>query len=209
MKRSPAAALWLSLLPGAGHVYIGQASKGFVLIVLVACAIQIVDHGADSFGVMIAFLWLYAMIDAYRSAQEHNLLVETGRPLPKPAAFAFTRWWGWALVGVGTVFLVDNFELLDIEWLWNFWPLGLVGLGVFILKQPAVPESGITSEAPPPIPATSDPATSDPETSDEVASEWDADASDMPTERAEPPAEPPEPGENAESSDTESEPERD
>ena len=64
MKRSPAAALWLSLLPGAGHVYLGQASKGFLLIILVACAIQIVDRGADSFGIMIAFLWLYGMIDA-------------------------------------------------------------------------------------------------------------------------------------------------
>ncbi len=130
------------------------------------------------------------MIDAYRSAQEHNLLVETGRSLPKPAAFAFTRWWGWALIGLGTVFFVDNFGWLEIEWLWNFWPLGLIGLGVFILTRPAVPESDITSEAPPHIPAGA----------------WDA--ADTPTERAEP-AEPSEPDENAESADTESEAERD
>ena len=180
MKRSPAAALWLSLLPGVGHVYIGQASKGFLLILLVACAIQLVDRGADSFGIIVAFLWLYAMIDAYRSAYEHNLLVETGRSLPKPAAFSFTRWWGWALIGLGAVFFVDNFGWLEIDWLWNFWPLVLIGLGVYILKQPAVSQSDITSEAPPPIP----------ETPDDEVKEWD-----KPTERAEPA----EPGENAES----------
>ncbi len=55
MKRSPAAALWLSLLPGAGHVYLGQASKGVLLFVLFACAIQLADHAAF-FGVMIAFI---------------------------------------------------------------------------------------------------------------------------------------------------------
>ena len=205
MKRSPATALWLSMLPGAGHVYLGQASKGLMLIVLFACAIQLADEAAF-FGVMIAFVWLYGVIDAYRSAQEHNLLVETGRSLPKPATFAFTRWWGWVLIGLGTIFFVDNFGWLDIEWIWNLWPLGLIGLGVFILRQPTVPESDITTEAPPPVPSAPDP-----ETSDELASGWDTseesdrDASDMPTELAEPT----EPHADAESSESESEPDRD
>ncbi|TDI48358.1 MAG: hypothetical protein E2P02_01135 [Acidobacteria bacterium] len=198
MKRSPATALWLSMLPGAGHVYVGQASKGFLLIVLFACAIQLADHAAF-FGVMIPFIWLFGLIDAYRSAQEHNLLVETGRPLPKPAAFAFTRWWGWGLIGLGTVFFVDNFGWLDIEWIWRIWPLGLIGLGVYILKQPNVPQSDITAESPPPIPATPDPETSDER---EDASEESGQAEDMPTERAEPT----EPDADAESSESQSEP---
>lgn len=197
MKRSPATALWLSMLPGAGHVYLGQASKGFMLIVLFACAIQLAGEAAF-FGVMIAFIWLYGVIDAYRSAQEHNLLVETGRSPPKPAAFAFTRWWGFVLIGLGTVFFVDNFGWLDIEWIWNFWPLGLIGLGVFILRQPALPQGDITTDAPP------IPATPNPETSDELE-ENDRDASDMPTDLAEPT----EPNTDAESSESPSEPERD
>jgi len=186
------------MLPGAGHVYVGQASKGFLLIVLFACAIQLADHAAF-FGVMIPFIWLFGLIDAYRSAQEHNLLVETGRPLPKPAAFAFTRWWGWGLIGLGTVFFVDNFGWLDIEWIWRIWPLGLIGLGVYILKQPNVPQSDITAESPPPIPATPDPETSDER---EDASEESGQAEDMPTERAEPT----EPDADAESSESQSEP---
>ena len=204
MKRSPATALWLSMLPGAGHIYVGQARKGILLIILFACAIQLADHTAF-FGVMIPFIWLFGVIDAYRSAQEHNLLVETGRSLPKPAAFAFTRWWGWGLIGLGVVFFVDNFGWLNIEWIWNFWPLGLIGFGVYILRQPDVPQSDITAESPPPIPATPEPETSDKPESGGDTSEESGQAPDMPTESAVST----EPSGNADLSESESEPERD
>ena len=79
MKRSPAAAFWLSLLPGVGHVYVGQPTKGLVLIVSVASAIYLATEGAGAFiGIIIPFLWIFSMIDAHRSAVELNHLVDTG-----------------------------------------------------------------------------------------------------------------------------------
>ena len=61
MKRSPAAAMWLSLLPGAGHVYIGQASKGLVLVVLAGLAIHLADRGPDGSQLLIPFIWLFSI----------------------------------------------------------------------------------------------------------------------------------------------------
>jgi len=140
MKRSPATACCLSLLPGAGHVYIGQPTKGLVLIVSVASAIYLASEGAGAFvGIIIPFLWIFAMIDAHRSAVELNHLIDTGQPIPLGGdqSFAISRWWGWVLIVLGVVFTVDNYGWLDIDWIFNLWPVVLIALGVYLLKKPA------------------------------------------------------------------------
>lgn len=150
MKRSPAAALWLSVIPGAGHVYVGQLSKGLMLILLVISTIQLVSSGAGAFGIFIPFLWLYGMLDAYQGAIAYNRIVESGGQPPRNTSFAFSKWWGFLLIGLGAVFTLDNLDILDLEDLTRFWPLGLVALGVFILKrQPASAGPEPPSPSPP------------------------------------------------------------
>ena len=139
MKRSPAAAFWLSLIPGMGHVYVGQPTKGLVLIVSVASAIYLASEGAGAFMAMIIpFLWVFSMIDAHRSAIELNLRLESGQRPPDPSeGFAFGPWWGWALIVVGVVLTIDNYGWLDIDWIQDLWPVAIIALGVYILKKPA------------------------------------------------------------------------
>ncbi len=140
MKRSPAAAFWLSLLPGAGHVYIGQPTKGLVLIVSVASAIYLASEGAGAFvGIIIPFLWIFSMIDAHRSAVELNHLIDTGQPPPlgRDQGFALSSWWGWVLIVIGVIFTIDNYGWFDIDWIFNLWPVVLIALGVYLLKKPA------------------------------------------------------------------------
>jgi len=150
MKRSPAAAFWLSLLPGAGHVYVGQPTKGLVLIVSVASAIYLASEGAGAFvGIIIPFLWVFSMIDAHRSAVELNHLIDTGQPLPlgRDQGLALSAWWGWVLIVLGVVFTIDNYGWFDLDWFFNLWPVALIALGVYLLKKPApTPPS---SERPP------------------------------------------------------------
>jgi len=139
MKRSPAAAFWLSMLPGAGHVYIGQPTRGLVLIVSVASAIYLASEGAGAFvGIIIPFLWIFSMIDAHRGAVELNHLIDTGQPLPlgRDQGLALSTWWGWALIVLGVVFTIDNYGWLDIDWIFNLWPVVLIALGVYLLKKP-------------------------------------------------------------------------
>jgi hypothetical protein len=50
--------------------------------------------------------------------------------------------WGMALIGVGTLFLLERLGLLELELdrLWHYWPLILVALGVDKLLPPTSPK---------------------------------------------------------------------
>lgn len=147
MKRSPAAAFWLSLLPGLGHLYLGLMAKGFVFALLAVGLIDVVDRGADAFGIMVPIFWLFVMLDAHRSAQAINRGDETGEALLKTGS----KWWGGTLIALGVLFLLYNFDLFDFDWLWQFWPVALIVVGVRLLKPSLFGlESDSVPAAPPP-----------------------------------------------------------
>lgn len=139
MKRSPAAAFWLSLVPGIGHVYLGQTSRGLLFILVTGSMIQIVSRGGEGFGILIPFLWLFAMLDAHRAAQEINRAVDMGLEPPKSDSLPVSSWWGFVLIALGVLFTLDNFDFFRFEWIWDFWPLLLVALGVYVLKRKPLP----------------------------------------------------------------------
>jgi len=158
MKRSPSAAVFLSLLPGLGHIYVGQVAKGFLLGLSFVLAIRMVDEVSGPFGILIPFLLLYAMVDAHRAAVEVNRILASGGTPPKGPDFGLTKWWGYILIGLGVLFTLDNFDLFDFDWIWRLWPLALIGLGIFILRRrpeaaaPVVPYSEPVGPIAPPAP---------------------------------------------------------
>ncbi len=158
MKRSPTAALWLSLCPGIGHVYLGQPRKGLVLMVAVVSTFAFADRVADGFIPVALFFWIAGAIDAYRSAQETNQLIDTGRHLPRSTTeIAVAKWWGWALITIGVLFFLENLGLFDADWFFELWPLALIGLGVYVLRRPAEPTRPASDDLPPPpVPASPD-----------------------------------------------------
>ncbi len=137
MKRSPSAAVFLSLLPGLGHIYVGQVAKGFLIGLTFALTIHMVDEVAGPLGILIPFILLYAMVDAHRSAVDVNRIVAAGGIPPKAPDFGLTKWWGYILIGLGVLFTLDNFDLIEFDWILRLWPLGLIALGVLILRRPA------------------------------------------------------------------------
>ncbi len=148
MKRSPSAAVFLSLLPGLGHIYVGQVAKGFLLGVSFVLAIQMTGSSGGPFGILIPFILLYAMVDAHRAAVEVNRIVASGGTLPKGPDFGLTKWWGYILIGLGLLFTLDNFDLIDFEWMARLWPVALIAIGIYILRRPPAPET----PAAPPVP---------------------------------------------------------
>jgi TM2 domain-containing membrane protein YozV len=154
MKRSPTTAVWLSLIPGAGHIYVGFVAKGILLILLLGSTIQMVSHGADGFGIVIPFIWLYAMIDAHRSAVEYNRNVSEGGAPPSYKKFNVASWWGYVLIVLGLLFAAENFDLIDFEWIWRLWPLVLIALGVYLLKRPVTASAEPPGSVPPVPPAS-------------------------------------------------------
>jgi hypothetical protein len=146
MKRSPAAAFWLSLLPGLGHLYLGLTVKGLVFALLAAGLIDILDRGADAFGILVPIYWLFVMLDAHRSAQAMNRGALAGETFMGTGS----KWWGAALIALGVMFLLYNFDLFDFEWVWQFWPAALIVIGIKLLKPAPTPQRPPEPPSPPP-----------------------------------------------------------
>jgi hypothetical protein len=157
MKRSPSAAVFLSLLPGLGHIYVGQVAKGFLIGLTFALGIHMADEVAGPLGILIPFLLLYAMVDAHRAAVEWNRIVASGGMPPKGPDLGLTKWWGYILIGFGVLFTLQNFDLIDFEWISRLWPVALIALGIFILRRPPAPDTPAPSAYSPPPPVYSEP----------------------------------------------------
>ena len=136
--KSPWVAMLLSLIPGLGAAYNGQNIKAlvhFVVIVglwilsdLFQSPIQVASILA---GVGFYFFSLY---DAYASAQRHR----AGLNLQKEEEWLqqflreHIRLWGGVLVSIG---LLAVFNAVLPEHLRQFWPLGLVGVGIYFILR--------------------------------------------------------------------------
>ncbi|MGA8012592.1 MAG: DUF5668 domain-containing protein [Candidatus Acidiferrales bacterium] len=82
-------------------------------------------------GITLGCFYCYMPIEAYRTAkarhsglpQAPDLLESEGR---RPIG-------AMVLIGLGVLFLLANFHVLDRDWFSKAWPAGLILLGVWIL----------------------------------------------------------------------------
>lgn len=163
MKRSPAAAVWLSLLPGLGHIYVGQAlpnpearkayvTKGFLYGLMTVGLIYLTDQTDGPFGILIPIFWVYVMLDAHRSTVEANRAIEAGEQTPPSKAMNGTPWLGWSAVSLGALLLLNNLFDFDFDWLWRFWPLALILVGVKLIRGGSGSKNELAPPAPPATP---------------------------------------------------------
>src|SRR5712691_13499757 len=117
-KTSPVIATLLSFfVPGLGAAYNGQTSKALVHFAIFACFFQmaVVTDGVAFFVLGVFGTWLFAAVDAYRTAQ----LMRAGlAPDAEEDAIARQLYgnpvaWGAILVALGSLFLAHT--LLDIQ----------------------------------------------------------------------------------------------
>ena len=150
MKRSPAATFWLSLLPGLGHLYLGQLQKGILFAIAAFGLIRLAGE-ADGAILLVFIVWLYSMLDAHRSAQEINRAIDAGIE-PAPTGMALNKYWGWGLIAAGILLTLVSRGTIDVDAILEFWPVVLILLGIRILWRPAAPAvaPSSTAAAPPP-----------------------------------------------------------
>jgi hypothetical protein len=134
-RRAPGLALVLSFFPGLGHLYLGLYQRAFGIFLAFALSIWLAEH-AD-LGIVVAFVWFFAVIDAYRQAQMLNMGL-TIEPLMAPeqrakAARRGTLGFGAFLLVVGLVLLYNQFYPIDFSFLQDWWPLILVAAGIWML----------------------------------------------------------------------------
>jgi hypothetical protein len=144
---SPGAAFALGLIPGVGAIYNAEYFKAAVHILIFGTLISIGDSASGSaeglFGLMTFGFYMYMPFEAYYTAKKRKLLGE-GINLETP----FDRfneqlgevknkefWGGMVLIVIGALFLLDNFDILQLSRVLRLWPVALIVAGIYLLKR--------------------------------------------------------------------------
>ncbi len=145
VRKSPALATLLSCMPGLGQVYVGYYQQGFLCVVAVATTIMILKSPAmrawyPFFGVFLAFFWIFNMIDANRRAMHYNRVAAGlgGEEIPEGFALPGTGGsvaGGVILVVLGLMLFLNVKFGVSMAWLEDWWPLALVGGGIWLIVQ--------------------------------------------------------------------------
>jgi hypothetical protein len=135
--RSPALATMLGFVPGLGAVYNGEYSKAIVHVLIFATlvATESGDH-PDSIhaflGIMIAAFVVYMAVDANISAKARLAGKVSSDPIAEISKGKTV--WPFVLMGIGVLFLLSNFNVLNLDEMINrFWPLLLIAIGGFMV----------------------------------------------------------------------------
>lgn len=139
MRKRPLLAAFLSAFPGMGHIYDGLYLRGTLFFAVAASLLALTDDGNEHsvLGFVVAFVWIFNILDAYRQAQLINfgyaqdLGLEDLPKTPKAGQAGLVA--GLLLIGLGTVSALQLFFGIDMGWLLDYWPLGLIGIGIWLV----------------------------------------------------------------------------
>jgi hypothetical protein len=146
--KSPVAAGILSgFFPGVGALYNAQYAKGILYMVILAGLITLQDHGGQPFfALVLAGFYIFQIIDSVNTAKAINRIA-AGEPVfdggvsapspvegfvPSPGNSIF---WGALLMALGVIFLMGNFDLIDYDRLWDFWPVIVIVIGIKMITD--------------------------------------------------------------------------
>jgi LiaI-LiaF-like transmembrane region len=152
---SPGIALALGFIPGVGAIYNGQFVKAMLQVLIFGSLIGL-SHRAGGpfgpiFGLGVAAFYFYMIVDSYQTARAK----QHGQPAPE--------WFGFSeikmdapvgaalLIGLGILFLLDNFGVPVFREVGKFWPILLIGAGILLIrKRVRNPAFHRPSDSPPP-----------------------------------------------------------
>jgi hypothetical protein len=134
--KSPALAGILSFcFPGTGSLYNREYMKGILYMLIFAglVTLQTQGDGQPFKGLILAGFYFFQVIDAIQVAKSLNQKALTGEA-KGGEDFSLTIksgsiFWGAALIVLGAIFLLGNFDIVDYDKLWRFWPVLVIGLG--------------------------------------------------------------------------------
>jgi len=140
--KSPRIAAAMSVAPGLGQIYIGYYVRGFVtaatFLVMVYMANQVPGDVAPMFGFSAAFVWLFNIIDAGRTAALYNHSIAGAGAIELPENFQMPAT-GGSLVGgamltaFGLLALSNTALGFSLLWLEDWWPLFPLALGLYLV----------------------------------------------------------------------------
>src|ERR1700730_6004451 len=135
---SPTVAFILGFCPGLGAVYNGEYNKALIHIVVFAAMIVGLSSGLGSgadtaLGLLLAGFIFYMAFDAMRTAKAKQLGEVSVDPLE---SWSKDRPIGpIILIGLGVLFLLNNFSWFPFYRLERFWPVILIAVGVLMFRN--------------------------------------------------------------------------
>ena len=136
---SPGVGLALGFIPGVGAIYNGQIVKAMIQVLIFGSLIALsnrVGSPVDTiFGLGAAAFYFYMVIDSYQTAKAKQL----GQPTPEWFGLGDTKMsapiGAALLIGLGVLFLLDNFGIPVFHEVGRFWPVLLIVIGVLLLQR--------------------------------------------------------------------------
>jgi len=135
-EKNPSLAAFLAIFPGMGAIYNGNFLKGITYILIFAVLIVLTGnaHDPDSivFGLMIAGFYIFQIIDSYNEACRLNRggISANGQADGKEDLSLFSA---VAVLVIGVLFQLVNFDLLTFRQVTRLWPLALIAFGIKIV----------------------------------------------------------------------------
>lgn len=138
-QTSPVVATLLSLIcPGLGAAYNGQTSKALIHFAVFVGLFQmaVLTGGMALFVVGFFGMWVFAALDAYRTAQtiRSGITPDAAEDLLVQRFSGNTKLWGIVLTVLGISFFLQTF--LNFRFISKFViPVLLIGLGIHLLRD--------------------------------------------------------------------------
>lgn len=121
MKNKKFWTILFSMVPGAGHMYLGLSKKGLQIMGLFFLSIGIVDLlNLSIFGFMIPIIWFYSVFDA-RRCYELNVKPNEEDNFNIPWTGKEIKIIGYIFIGIGIISIFGQiiFPMLDIVLSWQ------------------------------------------------------------------------------------------
>lgn len=137
LLKQPWLAFVLAAFPGIGHIYNGLYVRGLTFFLLCATLLALTADQGELFGFVLAFFWIFNMLDSFRQAvlinygyaQDLGLTDLPARPrLMQGGLLA-----GVILFLVGLAATLERFFDVDVSLLLDLWPVGFMLIGIWMV----------------------------------------------------------------------------
>jgi hypothetical protein len=128
----------LGIIPGLGAVYNGEYWKALIHVLVFASIIALIPHQPVIFPLVLAAWIFYMPFEAYQTAKARaaaGASTTTGVAQTSTAIRQRETLGPILLIAIGSLALLDELNIIDIDRILDFWPLGLIALGVWMLVK--------------------------------------------------------------------------
>lgn len=144
---NPEGAALLGLIPGVGAIYNAEYFKALLHLLIFATLVSLANGtgsaGETLFTLLALAFYVYMPFEAYYTSKKRKLARE-GITLVTPFdqfneqlghSGGVELWGGIALVAMGALFLLSNFNLISLNQIGKFWPALLILAGFFVIRR--------------------------------------------------------------------------